>query len=308
MCKLNKMNKQLLIVLAVLANFAGLAQQTIRYDLYVRDTTVNFTGKERYAYSVNGSIPMPELHFTEGDTAEIYVHNELNTETSIHWHGLILPNEQDGVPYLTTAPIKAHTTYLYKFPIVQNGTYWYHSHTALQEQNGMYGAFIIHKRDEPELPEYTIVLSDWTDMKPFEVHRRLHMANDWSAIKKANLQKGAAQSYADAIAAGKLKTKFGNEWKRMLAMDVSDVYYDKLLTNGEPETHAPQFKAGDKIRIRIINGGSSSYFWMRYSGGKMSVIASDGMDVVPVEVDRFIIAVARNVRRYHHHSGRQHFI
>ena len=292
MCKLNKMIKQLLIVLTVLVNVLSYAQKTIRYDLYVRDTTVNFTGKERYAYSVNGSIPMPELHFTEGDTAEIYVHNELNTETSIHWHGLILPNEQDGVPYLTTAPIKAHTTHLYTFPIVQNGTYWYHSHTALQEQNGMYGAFIIHKRDEPELPEYTVVLSDWTDMKPFEVHRRLHMANDWSAIKKANLQKGAVQSYADAIAAGKLKTKIGNEWKRMLAMDVSDVYYDQLLTNGEPETSAPQFKAGNKIRIRIINGGSSSYFWMRYSGGKMSVVASDGMDVVPVEVDRFIIAVA----------------
>ena len=292
MCKLNKMKKQLLIVVAVLVNLISFAQKTIRYDLYVRDTTVNFTGKERYAYSVNGSIPMPELHFTEGDTAEIYVHNELNTETSIHWHGLILPNEQDGVPYLTTAPIKAHSTHLYKFPIVQNGTYWYHSHTALQEQNGMYGAFIIHKRDEPKMLEHTIVLSDWTDMKPFEVHRRLHMANDWSAIKKANLQKGAVQSYADAIAAGKLKTKFGNEWKRMLAMDVSDVYYDKLLTNGEPETSAPQFKAGDKIRIRIINGGSSSYFWMRYSGGKMSVVASDGMDVVPVEVDRFIIAVA----------------
>ena len=89
MCKLNKMIKQLLIVLAMLTNFACLAQQTIRYDLYVRDTTVSFTGKERYAYSVNGSIPMPELHFTEGDTAEIYVHNELNTETSVHWHGLI---------------------------------------------------------------------------------------------------------------------------------------------------------------------------------------------------------------------------
>ena len=292
MYKLNKMKKQLLIVVTVLVNVLSFAQKTIRYDLYVRDTTVNFTGKERYAYSVNGSIPMPELHFTEGDTAEIYVHNELNTETSIHWHGLILPNEQDGVPYLTTAPIKAHTTHLYTFPIAQNGTYWYHSHTALQEQNGMYGAFIIHKRDEPKMLEHTIVLSDWTDMKPFEVHRRLHMANDWSAIKKANLQKGAVQSYADAIAAGKLKTKFGNEWKRMLAMDVSDVYYDKLLNNGEPESSAPQFKAGDKIRIRIINGGSSSYFWMRYSGGKMSVVASDGMDVVPVEVDRFIIAVA----------------
>ncbi|TSJ41317.1 multicopper oxidase domain-containing protein [Fluviicola chungangensis] len=286
------MKKRMWIIMMLWMPLITLAQKTVRYDLYVRDTIVNFTGKERQAFSVNGSIPMPELHFTEGDTAEIWVHNESKKKTSIHWHGVILPNEQDGVPYLTTAPIPGGTTHLYKFPIVQNGTYWYHSHMELQEQNGMYGAFIIHKKEETKLPEYTIVLSDWTDMKPFEVHRRLHMANDWSAIKKAVVQKGAVQSYADAIAARSLKTKFGNEWKRMLAMDVSDVYYDKLLTNGRSEDEVPAFKAGDRIRVRIINGSSSSYFWIRYSGGKMNVVASDGMDVVPVPVDRFIIAVS----------------
>lgn len=270
----------------------SLAQKTVRHDLYVRDTVVNFAGKEKHGYSVNGQIPMPELHFLEGDTAEIYIHNELNTETSIHWHGLILPNEQDGVPYLTTAPIRAHTTHRYKFALVQNGTYWYHSHTKLQEQTGMYGAFIIHKREEQKMPEYTMVLSDWTNMKPFEVHRRLHYANDWSAIKKANIQKGAAQTYADAIRDNSLGIKFKNEWKRMLAMDVSDVYYDKFLTNGKTEDSAPQFKAGDKIRLRIINGSSSTYFWLNYAGGKIDVIASDGIDVEPVKVDRLIIAVA----------------
>lgn len=285
--------KRLITLVAMMMMYASeYAQTTVRYDLFVRDTVVNFTGKERHGYAVNGSIPMPELHFTEGDTAEIHVHNELKTETSIHWHGLILPNEQDGVPYLTTAPIKEGTTLVYRFPLVQNGTYWYHSHTGVQEQGGMYGAFIIHKRNEPEIPEYTVVLSDWTDMKPFEVHRRLHMANDWSAIKKSNVQKGAVQSYADAIADRSLKTKVGNEWKRMLAMDVSDVYYDRFLINGEAVSQVPQFKAGDKVRLRIINGSSSTYFWIRWSGGKMDVIASDGMDVVPVPVDRFIIAVA----------------
>lgn len=278
-------------IAAILYNYS-FAQKTVRYDLFVRDTVVNFAGKEKKAYSVNGQIPMPELHFTEGDTAEIYIHNELQTETSIHWHGLILPNEQDGVPYLTTAPIRAGTTHIYKFPLVQNGTYWYHSHTKLQEQVGMYGAFIIHKKEKQELPEYTMVLSDWTNMKPFEVHRRLHNANDWSAIKKAKIQKGAAQSYADAIADKSLGIKLMNEWKRMLAMDVSDVYYDKFLTNGKTEDEARQFKAGDKIRLRIINGSSSTYFWLKYAGGKINVVASDGMDVEPVEVDRLIIAVA----------------
>lgn len=285
--------KKIFILIAIA--FLGVsvsAQKLVRYDLYVRDTIVNFADKQVHAYSVNGQIPMPELHFTEGDTAQIFVHNELNTETSIHWHGLILPNEQDGVPYLTTAPIKAKSIHKYEFPIVQNGTYWYHSHTALQEQSGMYGAFIIHKREEPTMPEYTMVLSDFTNMKPFEVHRRLHNANDWSAIKKANIQKGAVQSYADAIAVKSFGVKVENEWKRMLAMDVSDVYYDKFLINGQENVHQPKFKKGDKVRLRIINGSSSTYFWLRYAGGKIAVVASDGIDVEPVNVDRLIIAVA----------------
>ena len=136
--------------------------KTTRYDLYVNDTIVNYTGKERKAFAVNGQIPMPTLEFVEGDTALIYVHNRMATdETSLHWHGLILPNEFDGVPYLTTAPIKAGETQVYKFPLLQHGTYWYHSHTGLQEQNGMYGALIIHERNADPTPEYTLVLSEW---------------------------------------------------------------------------------------------------------------------------------------------------
>lgn len=270
------------------------SQKTVRYDLYITDTVVHFSGKSRPAIAVNGQIPMPTLTFTEGDSAVIYVHNQLKNETSIHWHGLILPNQYDGVPYLTTRPIEPGKTHLYKFRLVQNGTYWYHSHTKLQEQSGMYGAFIIHKRpvdpmlrSADKVPEYVVVLSDWTDEKPFEVHRKLHNATDWYAIKK-----GATQSYAEAIREGQFKTKFINEWKRMLAMDVSDVYYDRFLTNGENENRAPHFKAGDQIRLRIINGSSSTYFWLKYAGGKMTVVANDGPDVEPVVVDRMIIAVA----------------
>ncbi len=259
----------------------------VRYDLYIADTTVTFGKKPKRAIAVNGQIPMPTLTFTEGDTAEIYVHNNLNEETSLHWHGLFLPNQYDGVPNLTQMPIKAHTTHLYKFPIVQHGTHWYHSHTELQEQIGMYGAFIMNKRKEWDIPTIPVVISEWTDMKPEEVHRSLHNATDWFAIKK-----GTTQSFSEAINKGHLKTKLTNEWKRMNAMDVSDVYYDNFLVNGKNQNEQPQFKAGDKVRLRIANGGASDYFWLTYSGGKMIVVASDGNDVEPVEVDRLIIAVS----------------
>jgi CopA family copper-resistance protein len=263
----------------------NLNPKVVRYDLYVKDTMVSYTGKMKMAIAINGSIPAPALTFTEGDTAEIYVHNLMNEETSIHWHGVFLPNRYDGVPYLTQMPIKAHSTYLYRFPVIQNGTYWYHSHTGLQEQSGMYGALIFNKVNEPEIPALPVLLSDWTDMHPMEVERFLHNANDWFAIKK-----GSTQSYAEAIVKKHLGTKLGNEWKRMNAMDVSDVFYDKLLNNGQEISRHPQFKAGDKVKLRLINGGASTYFWLTWSAGKISVVANDGNDVTPVEVDRLIIA------------------
>ncbi|WP_083252089.1 multicopper oxidase domain-containing protein [Pedobacter steynii] len=259
--------------------------KSVRYDLYVKDTIVNYSGKEKKAIAINGSIPGPVLTFTEGDTAVVYVHNLMHMETSIHWHGVFLPNRYDGVPYLTQMPIKPHSTFVYKFPVIQNGTYWYHSHTELQEQSGMYGALIFNKVNEPDVPTIPVVLSDWTDMNPMEVERFLHNANDWSAIKK-----GTTQSYVEAIQKGHFKTKLTNEWKRMSAMDVSDVYYEKFLSNGKPAIDYTQFKAGDKVRLRMINGGASTYFWLSYSGGKITVVGNDGNDVEPVEVDRLIIS------------------
>ncbi|CUS07871.1 unnamed protein product, partial [Tuber aestivum] len=210
---------------------------------------------EKRAIAVNGQIPMPTLTFTEGDIAEIYVHNDLKKEnTALHWHGLFLPNKEDGVPYLTQMPIKPGTTHKYTFPIIQNGTYWYHSHSGLQEQIGLYGLFIINKKKDDstfrkgidDLPTVPVILSEWTDLKPENVQRMLHNANDWFAIKK-----GTTQSYAEAIKKGQFSTKVTNEWKR-----------------------------------------ASSYFWLTYGGGKITVVASDGNDVEPVEVDRLIIAVS----------------
>ncbi|SHM14445.1 multicopper oxidase domain-containing protein [Flavobacterium chilense] len=284
------------ILIVFLIAFSTQAQKVVRYDLYVRDTIVNFSGKEKRALTVNGKIPMPTLTFTEGDIAEIYVHNELkNEDTAMHWHGLFLPNKEDGVPYLTQMPIKPGTTHKYTFPIIQNGTYWYHSHSGLQEQIGLYGLFIINKKKDDstfrkgidDLPTVPVILSEWTDLKPENVQRMLHNANDWFAIKK-----GTTQSYAEAIQKGQFSTKVTNEWKRMNAMDVSDVYYEKFLINGKNEDQLSQFKTGDKVRLRIANGGASSYFWLTYGGGKITVVASDGNDVEPVEVDRLIIAVS----------------
>ena len=269
--------------------------KTVRYDLFVRDTIVTFGNKKKHAIAVNGKIPMPTLTFTEGDTAEIYVHNKLKESTSLHWHGLFVPNKEDGVPFLTQMPIAPGATYKYSFPIIQNGTHWYHSHSGMQEQIGMYGAMILKKKPEDptfrkgidDIPQVPVVLSEWTNYNPDNVHRMLHNASDWFAIKK-----GTTQSYAEAIKQGHFKTKLTNEWKRMLAMDVSDVYYDQFLINGQNESQLSQFKAGDKVRLRISNAGASSYFWLTYAGGKMTVVANDGNDVEPVEVDRLIVGVS----------------
>src|SRR5690554_6899251 len=214
--------------------------KVVKYDLYVKDTVVTFGGKPIRAIAVNGQIPMPTFTFTEGDTAVIVVHNMMDEETSLHWHGVMLPNKEDGVPWLTQKPIKPHSTYTYSFPIIQTGTHWYHSHSGLQEQIGMYGSFIMEKRqDDPtfrkgidDLPTVPLILSEWTNLNPDNVHRMLHNANDWFAIKK-----GSTQSYFDAIKEGHFKTKVTYEKKRMVAIDVSDVYYDKFLIDGADVQH-----------------------------------------------------------------------
>lgn len=271
--------------------------KTVVYHLFVTDTMVNYTGKRRHAYAVNGKLPAPTLEFTEGDTAEIWLHNQLEKEeTSLHWHGVILPNRFDGVPYLTTKGIGPGEAHLYKFRVVQNGTYWYHSHTALQEQQGMYGMLVFRKRGA--VPNalsavakgqnhVQVVLSEWADEQPMQTQRRLRTGNDWFAIKKQS-----TQSYSEAIREGHFKTKLTNEWKRMKAMDVSDNYYERFLVNGKPEMHGGNFRAGDTVTLHVVNAGASTYFWLRWAGGKIEVVGNDGNDVTPVEVDRLIIAPA----------------
>jgi FtsP/CotA-like multicopper oxidase with cupredoxin domain len=154
------------------------------YDLFVKDTTVNYTGKNRHAIAINGQIPGPTIELTEGDTAIIRVHNLMHVTTSIHWHGILIPNQYDGVPELTTFPIQPDSTLTVVFPVRQNATYWYHSHTMTQEQIGLTGSIVIQKRDEQKIKEEVLVLNDWANLKPSEVLRLLKSHTVFFLLKK----------------------------------------------------------------------------------------------------------------------------
>ncbi|OLY95053.1 hypothetical protein BUE76_23740 [Cnuella takakiae] len=260
----------------------------VEYHLNVTDTVVTFAkGKLKPAIAINGTIPAPTLYFSEGDTAVIHVRNLMQVETSIHWHGLLLPNVADGVPYLTTPPIEAGSTYTFSFPVIQNGTYWYHSHTGLQEQVGLYGPIVIYKKNTQTEKEKVILFSDWTNESMATVVRSLKANYEWYGIKR-----GSVQSWGEALVKGYLGDKAKQEWSRMPPMDVSDVYYNAFLANGKQITEYPEFKPGETIRVRMINGGAGTYFWVQFAGGPMTIIAADGKDVKPVKVDKIDFPIA----------------
>jgi len=264
--------------------------RVVEYDLTIAEQTVNLGGKATRGITVNGSIPGPVLRFHEGDIARIRVHNQLkNSTTSVHWHGLLLPYEQDGVPEVTTPLIHAGTTYTYEFPIKQAGTYWYHSHTHLQEQSGVYGSIVIspkngenHQADR----DYVLQLSDWTHEDPDEVQRSLMRGSEYYAMKKGNLQ-----SLVDAAKKGALKQHLRNQWDRMMPMDISDVAYDAFLINGKQRSIL-KGEPGERIRLRLINSAASTYFYTESATGKMTLVAADGMPVEPVSVKRLLIGLA----------------
>jgi len=259
----------------------------VAYHLTVADTVVNFTGKPTHALATNGSIPAPTLHFTEGDSARLYVNNRTEVTVSFHWHGLLLPNKYDGVPLLNTALIEPGATYLASFPIIQNGTYWYHSHTELQEQKGLYGPIVIQPKAGTATKEKVVVLSDFTEQRPHEVLRQIKRHTDWYAIKR-----DAVQSYGRALLSGNLGKQAWLEWNRMPGMDLADVYYDAFLANGKLADELPDLGSGEPVRLRVINGSASSHFWLQFAGGKMKIVAADGLEVEPIEVDKLLIATA----------------
>lgn len=182
--------------------------------------------------TINGSIPGPTLRFTEGDTAVIHVTNSLRVTTSVHWHGILIPPDMDGVPFISYPPIKPGTTFTYQFPIRQTGTYWYHSHSGMQEQRGVYGSIAILPKEKShgEDRDHVVLLSDWTNKNPMEILRNLRRGSEYFGIEKKT-----AQSVLGAVKTGKISEYFQREAMRMPAMDLADVVYDAFLVNGKPE-------------------------------------------------------------------------
>ena len=259
------------------------------YNLTIEENEITLAGVTANGMTINGGIPGPTLEFNEGDLAIINVTNKMDEETSVHWHGLILPNFYDGVPYLTTPPIKPNTTFQYRIPINQSGTYWYHSHTMLQEQKGVYGSIVIHPKEKTldYDKDLVVVLSDWTNEKPMNVLRNLKRGNEWYQVKK-----GTVVPLSRVIKEGALGAQF-NFWRdRMEGADIADIYYPAFLSNGKKLAEYPEFKTGEKVRLRFINASASSYYWVDFGGGNPMIVASDGVDVTPEYKNRFLFAIA----------------
>ncbi|WP_338798899.1 copper resistance system multicopper oxidase [Pseudomonas monteilii] len=268
------------------------------FDLYIGELPVNITGAARTAMAINGSLPGPILRWREGDTVTLRVRNRLKQDTSIHWHGIILPANMDGVPGLSFHGIAPDGMYEYKFKVHQNGTYWYHSHSGFQEQVGVYGALVIDAKDPEPFTydrDYVVMLSDWTDEDPARVMSKLKKQSDYYNFHKRTVgdfvddvsEKGWSAAVADR--------KMWAEMK-MSPTDLADVSghtYTYLMNGQAPNGNwTGIFKPGEKIRLRFINGSAMTYFDVRIPGLKMTVVAADGQYVKPVSIDEFRIAVA----------------
>lgn len=268
------------------------------FELSIGQTAVNITGHVRTALTINGSLPGPLLRWREGDTVTLRVRNRLAQPTSIHWHGIILPANMDGVPGLSFKGIEPGGVYVYQFKVNQHGTYWYHSHSGFQEQQGVYGPLVIDPR-EPEpftyQRDYVVMLTDWTDEDPASLMKTLKKQSDYYNFHKPTVGdfiKDVADKGWSATAADRLM------WAQMKMnptdlADVSGATYTFLM-NGQPpaQNWTGLFRAGEKIRLRLINGSAMTYFDVRIPGLKMTVVAADGQPVKPIRVDELRIAVA----------------
>ncbi|AIX76649.1 copper resistance system multicopper oxidase [Pantoea dispersa] len=268
------------------------------FDLFIAETPLNITGNIRYAKTINSGLPGPLLRWKEGDTVTLRVKNRLKETTSIHWHGIILPANMDGVPGLSFHGIEPDDTYVYSFRVKQNGTYWYHSHSGLQEQEGVYGPIIIDPA-EPEPfkydREHVVMLTDWSDENASAILAKLKKQSDYYNFAKP----AAGDFFRDARDKGLGNTLADRKmWAEMKMnptdlADVSGATYTYLMNGQGPgKNWTGLFRKGEKIRLRFINGSAMTYFDVRIPGVKMTVVAADGQYVTPVSVDEFRIAVA----------------
>jgi len=283
------------------------------FDLRIGETPMNFTGSPRMAVTVNGTIPAPALRWREGDTVTLRVANALDEDTSIHWHGILLPANMDGVPGLSFDGIRPGEVYVYRFRVRQSGTYWYHSHSGFQEQRGVYGPLLIEPR-EPEPFQYdrehVVMLSDWTDENPDRVFAKLKKQSDYYNFRQRTVvdlvrdirERGFGATLAERAAWGEM---------RMSPADLADVtgYTYTYLMNGRAPAGnwTGLFRPREKVRLRFINGAAMTYFDVRIPGLKMTVVAADGQYVHPVTVDEFRIAVAETLDVIVEPSGQDAF-
>ena len=269
-----------------------------RFDLVIDSLAVNFTGRRVMATAVNGSVPGPILRWREGDTVTLAVTNRLSVPTSIHWHGIRCPAEMDGVPGLSFAGIAPNETFVYRIPVQQNGTYWYHSHSRFQEQTGIVGALIIEPRDKEPIEfdrEYVVLLTDWTDENPDTVYANLKKQSDYYDYSKRTARtffsdvktRGLHATISDRLAWGRT-----NMSPTDLA-DVTSATYTYLLNDKPPGANwTALFEPGQRVRLRFINGSSMTFFDVRIPGLPMTVVQADGNAVQPVTVDEFRMGTA----------------
>lgn len=270
------------------------------FNLSIGEQMVNFTGSAARATTVNGSLPAPVLHWREGDTVTLNVTNLLSENSSIHWHGIILPSAMDGVPGVSTGfhGIKPGETFTYRFPVLQSGTYWYHSHSGFQEQTGLYGAIII----DPAEPEpfsydrdYVVVLSDWSDEDPTDIYHKLKKLSHYYNFNERTHADLMADIRNKGISGTWNDRKMWNQM-RMTDRDLSDVtgYTYTFLMNGQTPASgwSGLFRRGERVRLRFINSAAMTFFDVRIPGLNMTVIAADGQHIEPVTVEEFRIGVA----------------
>ena len=293
---MKQFSRWLMLLSAAIFHTAAIADVT-EYTLVIDREPINITGKTVERITVNGGIPGPIMEFTEGDEAVIHVVNKLDEPTSVHWHGLLLPPEMDGVPGLGGYDaIKPGETFTYRFPLRQNGTYWYHAHSQLQEQDGHYGALVIYPKDEPVVQadrDYVVLLSDFSNETGQQILANIKKSPHYYNYSQRTVgdffsevrEHGLASAWQDVRPWGQM---------RMSPTDLADVRYDAFLVNGKTneQNWTGLFKPGERVRLRFINASAMSMYDVRIPGLQMTVIQADGQYIEPVTVDEFRFAVA----------------